>query len=123
MSTYLGTLPVLTCQTTNSSSDTNFTELTTGTSIKTHNNGSFIVVDQHDLAHERQPSSENKAAEIRGYYESNPPDVAAEMEKWYAATDRSVLLFCIDDDHALYWCSYYRYGFLENDKLFTPDAK
>ncbi|CDH53988.1 gtpase activating protein [Lichtheimia corymbifera JMRC:FSU:9682] len=108
MSTYLGTLPVLTCQTTNSSSDTNFTELTTGTSIKTHNNGSFVVVDQqNDLANERQPpptlsTTENKAAEIRGHYESNPPDVAAEMEKWFEAADR--------------------YGFLDDDKLFTPDV-
>ena len=100
MSTYLGTMPVLTCQTTNSSSDTNFTELTTGTSIKTHNNGSFIVIDQNDLAngrHSTLTSTENKATEIQGYYESSPPDVAAEMERWFAATDRFVSRFCIDD--------------------------
>ncbi|KAI7887518.1 RabGAP/TBC [Lichtheimia hyalospora FSU 10163] len=105
MSTYLGTMPVLTCQTTNSSSDTNFTELTTGTSIKTHNNGSFIVIDQNDLAngrHSTLTSAEHKAAEIRGHYESCPPDVAAEMEKWFAATDR--------------------YGFLDSDTLSVPDS-
>ncbi|KAI8148224.1 rab-GTPase-TBC domain-containing protein [Fennellomyces sp. T-0311] len=91
-------MPTLTSQLTNASSDTDFTELTVGTSIKTHNSCTRL-----DVTSSNGESSRNRDNEIRKSYIATPPDIEAEMEKWFSMADR--------------------YGFLGDNSAQQPNAE
>ncbi|KAI9246102.1 rab-GTPase-TBC domain-containing protein [Phascolomyces articulosus] len=110
-------MPTLTSQLTNVSSDTDFTEITNGTSIKTH--GSYARLPLPDNERDpdrlsingRQESSgqaiqkKHRDNEIRKSYQAPPlivPDIEVEMEKWFSMADR--------------------YGFLGEDSPNQPNA-
>ncbi|KAI7859547.1 rab-GTPase-TBC domain-containing protein [Circinella umbellata] len=96
--------PTLTSQLTNASSDTDFTEITTGTSVKTH--GSYarlpLADNNGERDHERLSISgrqvesgvqgkKHRDNDIRQSYQAPPPivpDIEAEMEKWFGMADR-----------------------------------
>ena len=61
------------------SSETDFSQITSSTSIHTFQRSCSSV------------SLSNRESDLRHQYEQRPeklPDIAAEMEKWYAMTDR-----------------------------------
>lgn len=81
----------LTSQVTNESSDSDLTELTTGTSLKTYGSS---VADPLNTAKGESTAHASRLPEgntIRQQYDCPPetvPDVKAEMEKWFAMADR-----------------------------------
>ncbi|KAI9499356.1 rab-GTPase-TBC domain-containing protein [Zychaea mexicana] len=112
-------MPTLASQLTNVSSDTDFTELTAGTSIKTQGSCTRLPLpdnierDQDRLSINGQESSgqppttrKNRANEIRKSYQAPPPvvpDLEGEMEKWFTMADR--------------------YGFLVENSTQQPNAE
>lgn len=83
---------------TSGSSDTDYTIITAASSIRT----SFSLRDKREIIQQ---------------YEQRPektPDIASEMEKWYAMTDRFVERFFINIPLFSYF--YCRYGFLNTQQ-------
>ena len=97
-------MPTLTSQLTNASSDTDFTEITTGTSIKTHDSYARLPLSDNNGERDHDRLSNNarqvessgqrkkhRDNDIRQSYQAPPPivpDIEAEMEKWFEVADR-----------------------------------
>lgn len=87
------------------SSDTNFTDITATTTTTTASTRAQDNIILHNTTktdparlspHQQRPIDPD--SEIRGYYEQEVPkvpDLAEEMEKWYAMTDRFVRILIV----------------------------